>query len=105
MATLEVIGVCWVYGLNNFCRDIEFMLDIKIGLYWKFCWGFFIPVGLVVILVYTLVTQDRLTHDTHPYPDLAIAAGWTLAATALLFVPLFAMHGIYSRKATTIWGV
>jgi len=45
MATLEVIGVAWCYGLNRFCRDIEFMLNIKIGFYWKFCWGFFCTCG------------------------------------------------------------
>lgn len=39
MAIVEVAAVAWVYGLTNFCRDVEFMLGIKLGFYWKFCWG------------------------------------------------------------------
>lgn len=48
------------------------MLGIKLGFYWKFCWGFFIPVGLIVILVYSLVTSSELTHGGVAYPHVAI---------------------------------
>ncbi len=33
VASLEVIGVAWIYGLNSFCKDIACMLEIKIGWY------------------------------------------------------------------------
>jgi len=72
MATLEMIGIVWVYGLSNIVRDIEFMLNRKISFYWKFCWGFFIPVMLVLILSYTLATSGSLTYETKPYPPIAI---------------------------------
>lgn len=36
----------------NFCRDIEFMLKRKTGLYWKFCWAILIPVMLAFIFIY-----------------------------------------------------
>lgn len=72
MAILEVVGVSWAYGLNNICRDIEFMLGIKLSIYWKFCWGFFIPVGLTVILAYSLITSDELTNNGVSYPPIAI---------------------------------
>lgn len=39
IAMLEVGAVSWVYGLSNFCNDIEFMLNRKVGWYWRVCWG------------------------------------------------------------------
>jgi solute carrier family 6 amino acid transporter-like protein 5/7/9/14 len=73
MAIVEVGAVAWVYGLTNVCRDIEFMLGIKLGIYWKFCWGFFIPVGLTVILVYSFITSHELTHNGSAFPPSAIS--------------------------------
>lgn len=73
MAIVEVAGVSWVYGLQNVCRDIEFMLGIKLSFYWKFCWGFFIPIGLLVILIYSLVTSAELTNNGVGFPPIAIS--------------------------------
>jgi solute carrier family 6 amino acid transporter-like protein 5/7/9/14 len=72
LATLEVIGIAWVYGLTNICHDIEFMLQIKIGWFWRFTWGIFVPVVLVVILVYSLAISKPLTHNNVAFPDIAI---------------------------------
>ncbi|CAG7629218.1 unnamed protein product [Allacma fusca] len=101
MATIEVMGVAWVYGLNNFLRDIEFMLGIRIGFYWKFCWGFFVPVGLSVILFYALATDKRLTYNGWDYPDSAIVCGWMIAAFALSILPICAIQAIRAGKS---WG-
>jgi len=73
MAIFEMIGICWVYGLNNVCEDIEFMLNIKITFYWKFCWAFFIPVGLSTILLYTFVNHEELTYNDVTFPDSYIS--------------------------------
>jgi len=48
------------------------MTGRKPGWYWKICWGFIIPVGLLAILVYTLATQEELTHDGASYPIIAL---------------------------------
>ena len=56
----QVIAVSWVYGLKNICRDLEFMLKIKLSWYWKICWGFITPVSLSILLVYELVNFQPL---------------------------------------------
>jgi solute carrier family 6 amino acid transporter-like protein 5/7/9/14 len=61
-----------VYGLNNICTDIEFMLGMKISWYWKFCWGFFVPLVLIVILAYSLAVSESLKYNGQDYPDSAI---------------------------------
>ncbi|KAL4713244.1 hypothetical protein ACJJTC_013174 [Scirpophaga incertulas] len=38
-AIIEIIGVFWIYGLENITLDIEYMLGIKTSIYWRFCWG------------------------------------------------------------------
>lgn len=72
MAMLEVAAISWVYGLNSFCQDIEFMLGRKVGWYWKLCWGFVIPVFLFVILIYAMATQGQLKYNEIPYPSSAV---------------------------------
>lgn len=76
MATTEIIGIVWFYGLNNICRDIEFMLGDKIGkvgFYWRFCWGFFIPVVLIAVLIHSLIgIKDGILYDGKPYPTGAL---------------------------------
>lgn len=76
MACLEVIGIMWIYGLNNFCKDVEFMLQMKISLYWKFCWGFVVPLTLIAVLAYTLLTSTTVTHGSAHFPDIAICASF-----------------------------
>jgi len=66
---MEVIAVAWCYGLHKFIRDIEFMLGVKIGWYWIICWGGIIPVGLLVVLVYTLATAKPLTQNGMEFPE------------------------------------
>jgi len=42
-------------GLPRLIRDIRFMLDQEITIYWKFCWGLLIPVALAGMFIYSLV--------------------------------------------------
>jgi len=101
LATLEVVGVAWVYGLSNFCKDIEFMLGIKIGIFWKFTWGFFVPVVLTGILIYSLVDWKPIRHNDTDFPNIALACGWILAGVCLALVPIFAIRVIMTRKGDT----
>ena len=44
------------------------MLGIRLGLYWRFTWGFFIPVALIVIFIYSLVTFETFREGDYLYP-------------------------------------
>jgi solute carrier family 6 amino acid transporter-like protein 5/7/9/14 len=75
MAMVEVGAIAWIYGLNNLLDDIEFMSGRRPGWYWKACWGFVIPVGLFVILVYSRITESEVTSGEDgntPFPRIAI---------------------------------
>lgn len=98
LAIIEVLALAWLYGMNRFCRDVKFMMNITPGIYWKFCWGFFIPLALIAILIYFFVTYKPITYQGHVYPDSAVAAGWILTAIAMIQVPIFGGITLWRSK-------
>ncbi|CAL8125443.1 unnamed protein product [Orchesella dallaii] len=93
-SVLEVIGIAWIYGVYNYLDDIEFMLNIRLGIYWKACWGVVIPIFLTIILVYSLVEDISPTHNDQTYPVIALVFGWGLAAVALFAFPVFGVQAM-----------
>ncbi|XP_066939298.1 sodium-dependent nutrient amino acid transporter 1-like [Macrobrachium rosenbergii] len=106
MVILEVIAVHWVYGVNNFCRDIEFMLNRKTGVYWKFCWALLIPVVLTLIFVYNQIISGPLKAGSYVFGPVANACGISIAVVACLMVPIFLVVEIVYRRrnsSSTLW--
>lgn len=71
LATFEVTGIFWVYGLENFLDDVEFMLSRRPSVYWRICWGIITPVLLTAILIYTIAIMKPLEYSGIAYPDSA----------------------------------
>lgn len=69
MAIVELLTVSWIYGVDRLCKDIEFMLGRKTGLYWRICWGFITPGTMIGILGYFIYSWKPLTHQDQEYPD------------------------------------
>ncbi|CAG7629239.1 unnamed protein product [Allacma fusca] len=101
MAMLEGVAIGWVYGVNNWITDLEFMVNVRLGWYWKICWAGFVPVGLGVILVYTLATETRWTMNKLEYPDSAIALGWLLSSFGMALIPLLGAFAIKKSEGNT----
>lgn len=57
-----VLCLCYLgLGLDNFTKDIEFMLGQKLSVYWKVSWAYIIPATLLTIFCYSLsiyTTED-----------------------------------------------
>jgi SNF family Na+-dependent transporter len=47
---VEVFIIGWTYGINNFVRDLEFMIQTKIHWWWILSWKIFNPVILAVCI-------------------------------------------------------
>lgn len=58
-------------GVDRLCRDIEFMINVKPGIYWRVCWAFLTPLLMFVILIYTFVSYETLKFKNQPYPNWA----------------------------------
>ena len=45
---VEVIAVGWIYGCEQFVRDVEFMIDRKVERFWIVSWKYITPIVLTV---------------------------------------------------------
>ncbi|XP_046747581.1 sodium-dependent nutrient amino acid transporter 1-like isoform X1 [Diprion similis] len=91
LACFEVVGISWVYGVDNFLDDIEFMTGKRPSFYWRFCWGLLTPLMLFTILVYFLFNITPLVYNDVVYPTSAYAAGWALLFLGIVQFPAWAM--------------
>ncbi|XP_069985298.1 sodium-dependent nutrient amino acid transporter 1 isoform X2 [Penaeus vannamei] len=98
LAITEVAAVQWVYGIKNFCRDIEFMLQRKTGIYWKFCWAFLIPVLLAFIFIYGQYKAKPLQASGYVFGPGANAFGICIAVFACLLIPIFFVVEVVRRR-------
>ncbi|XP_012171770.2 sodium-dependent nutrient amino acid transporter 1-like [Bombus terrestris] len=89
LASFEITAVTWVYGIENFLDDIEFMLDRKASSYWRICWFLLTPLILILIFFYTVATLSPLTYGGRGYPATAHAAGIVILCLSVLQIPFW----------------
>ncbi|XP_050671242.1 sodium-dependent nutrient amino acid transporter 1-like [Leptidea sinapis] len=97
-AIAEIVGVFWIYGLENLCLDVEFMLGIKTSVYWRFCWGLITPVIMIVVFIYALQSSEALSVGDYYYPTAAYVAGYMMLLAGVLFVPIFLGISLYKNR-------
>lgn len=82
LAVVELLGVVWIYGLENFCWDIEFMLKRKVSPFWRISWYIVMPFFLLTMCFYWAIkmSKEELTYGENKlaYPTTALTFGWTL---------------------------
>ncbi|EAT32571.1 AAEL015287-PA [Aedes aegypti] len=98
LAVFEMLTFAWIYGVGRICRDIEFMLGIKTGLYWRLCWGFITPTMLTAILVYHIATYKPFTFNGYVFTSGMYAFGWCVFAVGVLQLPGWAVYAVLKRK-------
>ncbi|KAH8410271.1 hypothetical protein KR009_010481 [Drosophila setifemur] len=100
IAELYTIG--WIYGTDRLCKDIEFMLGMKVGLYWRLCWSIITPLIMTIILVYFYATYQPLTYNNIVYPSWAYNIGWTITAFGILQLPIWMVVAIVRDPGRTL---
>ncbi|KFB53943.1 sodium-dependent nutrient amino acid transporter 5 [Anopheles sinensis] len=97
LAVFELFTFAWIYGVNRVCKDIEFMLGIQTGKFWRICWGFVTPLTVFLILVVSLINYAPV--KSAPYSLNAI--GWCLYAFAVLQLPCWALYAVLQKYGHT----
>ncbi|XP_037954738.1 sodium-dependent nutrient amino acid transporter 1 [Teleopsis dalmanni] len=97
LAILEMVGIAWIYGLQNLCDDIEFMTNRKVTVYWRICWAFLTPVLMAFIFIYSMVTIKPLTYSGEEYPTAGNVAGWLLFIIGLSQFPLWGIWYLWTH--------
>lgn len=98
VGVLEMMTIFWVYGLSNFLNDMEFMLDKRLGFYWRSCWLVITPLLMIVILIYTCATYESPTYDGVRFPDYAYGIGWFVLVLGISPILWWACQKIISNK-------
>ena len=48
IAIFELIALHWIYGVNRFCNDLQYMLGFRPNIFWRACWVAVAPMLLAV---------------------------------------------------------
>ncbi|XP_019874139.2 sodium-dependent serotonin transporter [Aethina tumida] len=89
---VEAAGVCWIYGTDNFARDIEKMIGRRPGLFWRLCWKYISPMFLLVIFVFSLLSHEQMLGTEYKYPDWSMHVGYALTASSIICIPLYIIY-------------
>ncbi|KAH8287728.1 hypothetical protein KR054_012006, partial [Drosophila jambulina] len=103
LAIFELAGIMWVYGLQNFCDDIEFMCNRRVSLYWRMCWSFFTPVMMIIIFIYSMATIEPIKYSEQYFPEAGNVAGWLLFGIGAAQFPLWGIWYISRHREGSIW--
>ncbi|XP_024888987.1 sodium-dependent nutrient amino acid transporter 1-like [Temnothorax curvispinosus] len=98
LASFEMTGVIWFYGLENFLEDFEFMLDRKPSVYWRICWFIVTPLILITIFIYTVATLSPLTYGGISLPGYAHVIGVTILCIGVLQIPLWMLIAMLKNR-------
>lgn len=101
---VEVISLIYIYGYSKFSDDVFFMLNRRLGWYWKITWTVTSPVVLLVIFIFSMIDQgEPVKYGKYEYPPWAIGIGWTITLFVMLQIPFWAIVAIYRASGETIW--
>uniref|UniRef100_A0A671RLL8 Transporter n=1 Tax=Sinocyclocheilus anshuiensis TaxID=1608454 RepID=A0A671RLL8_9TELE len=96
IALCEIIAVVYVYGIDRFNEDLQFMVGHKPNIFWQVSWRFLSPIILLVILIFYFVTtvSKQLTYSVWDpesvqvnYPSWISAIIFILAGIPSLCIP------------------
>ncbi|XP_044268893.1 sodium-dependent serotonin transporter-like [Tribolium madens] len=89
---VEAAGVCWLYGTDNFARDIEKMIGHKPGIFWRMCWKYISPVFLLTIFIFSLLSHEQMLGTEYEYPEWSFKVGYALTASSIMCIPLYIVY-------------
>lgn len=98
ICTIEILIVGWIYGVENFKRDIEFMLKEKVGTIWIIFWKYITPLILICIFFTTIIYNTNITYNGRLYPQWSIYVGWGTCLLSMICVPICMIYQLSKEK-------
>jgi len=89
IAIFEMVTVMWIYGVKNFCEDMNVMLGFTPNYYFKICWAVFCPLLLTGIFGAACVFWNLPSYGSIQYPGWAHGIGITLALVSIVQIPIW----------------
>ncbi|XP_053106943.1 sodium-dependent neutral amino acid transporter B(0)AT1-like [Hemicordylus capensis] len=107
IAFCEMFSVVYIYGIDRFNNDIEFMIGHKPNIFWQATWRVISPLIMLVIFLFYFVVKVRekleyitwdLSYEDFPKSEAKTYPGWVyaiiviLAGVPSLVIPLYAIY-------------
>ncbi|VUZ54515.1 unnamed protein product [Hymenolepis diminuta] len=83
IALMELLIISYVYGINQFMRDVKLMIDSKPNWYWKICWMGVSPVMVLALIIFMIVGDKPYSMDNYIFPT-----GIQVMAQLIAIVPI-----------------
>ncbi|KAL1470138.1 hypothetical protein MTO96_024607, partial [Rhipicephalus appendiculatus] len=100
---VEVISLVYIYGYSRFSDDVYFMLNRRLGWYWKVTWTVTSPLVLLVIFIFSMLDQNEpVKYGDYEYPPWAIGIGWTITLFVMLQIPFWAIVAVHRAPGNTL---
>lgn len=100
---VEVISLAYIYGYSRFSDDVYFMLNRRLGWYWKVTWTVTSPLVLLVIFIFSMLDQNEpVKYGSYEYPPWAIGIGWTITLFVMLQIPFWAIVAVHRAPGNTL---
>ncbi|XP_041708623.1 sodium- and chloride-dependent transporter XTRP3-like [Coregonus clupeaformis] len=107
---IEVITVCYIYGIKRFEKDVEDMLGHRLNWYWKIMLAGVSPILLIALFIFYIINYIQGGTPTYQawnkelgksvvteYPPYAQAFIGLLLASSVCCIPLTALYA-YCKK-------
>uniref|UniRef100_A0A8C9SFM2 Transporter n=1 Tax=Scleropages formosus TaxID=113540 RepID=A0A8C9SFM2_SCLFO len=107
---IEIISVCYIYGLEQFAKDIEDMIGHRPNWYWKIVWAIVSPLIIIMLFIFYIINyimggtptyqawdKDLGQSVTTPYPPYAQAFIILLLVSSIICIPLSALYTYCNR--------
>lgn len=98
LVILQMIGIMWIYGVENFSLDVEFMLKKKVSVFLKISWLILTPLMMMIIFIYSMVKFENPTYMSREFPTSCIIAGWILFSFGIAQVMISAIWMTLTRN-------
>ncbi|XP_029960070.1 sodium- and chloride-dependent GABA transporter ine [Salarias fasciatus] len=102
LAVFEVIAVCWVFGISRISSMVTRMLGKAPNIYFRACWLVLCPVLLLCILISSIAQFSPAHYGKYTYPVWAECVGWVISVLSVMWIPLGAVHEIWTNKGSFI---
>ncbi|KAJ8415274.1 hypothetical protein AAFF_G00422540 [Aldrovandia affinis] len=101
LAFFEVLATCWLFGVRRLSCMVETMMGKPPNIYFRLCWMVFSPVLVLCILISSIVQYTPARYGkTYSYPAWAEGVGWFISLVSIVWIPLGALHELYSCKGS-----
>jgi solute carrier family 6 (neurotransmitter transporter, glycine) member 5/9 len=94
LGILECVCIGWVYGFDNFSKDIALMLGpqfIKSFMYWYFyfTWKFLAPISCLGLIIFSFIKYEPLQYNNKDAPFWSSEFGWFITSSITMAMIIF----------------